>query len=192
MRTTLWERLDGETARAFATFTTYRDMGPERSQAKVVQESGKNPALIQRWSVQHHWVNRADAYDRFLDEEWVKTRAARLRQSAERNADLADAAIEKLADAIAKFKPKDMTPSAVARLMNATVRMQQLALGGSTHQVAVTGANGGALTVERREAIANLDQAGALERLVQVRDEIDRRLEMSSEFYKLATGKDLG
>ena len=46
----LWERQDGETAQAFQAFAEYRDMGAERSLAKVAQKLGKSKPLMERWS----------------------------------------------------------------------------------------------------------------------------------------------
>ena len=37
----VWERQEGETAQAFQAFAAYRDMGAERSLAKVAQKVGK-------------------------------------------------------------------------------------------------------------------------------------------------------
>lgn len=182
-----WERLETESAKAFAAFVLYRDLGADRSQMKVVQESGKNRALIQRWSTEHYWVQRAEAYDRHLDQEWTKTRVARRRKAAERNADLADVAIEKLAAAVKEFKPEDFTPSGVSRLMNATIRMQQLALGGATENVTISGPDGGSVKVD----YSQLTDEERLERMVQLRDETGKRIAENAEWYRIATGLDL-
>jgi len=53
----------GESAKAFAAFVVYRDMGEERSLEKVAQELGKSVSLLQRWSSQHEWVTRVLAWD---------------------------------------------------------------------------------------------------------------------------------
>jgi hypothetical protein len=58
-----WERLDGESVQAFEGFALYRDMGVERSLAKVAARLGKSKALMDRWSARDRWVARADSWD---------------------------------------------------------------------------------------------------------------------------------
>ena len=62
-----WERQDGESAQAFEGFALYRDMGAERSLAKVAQKLGKSKALMERWSVRWQWGQRAEAWDAEFD-----------------------------------------------------------------------------------------------------------------------------
>lgn len=46
----------------------YRDLGPNRSLAKVAQESGyADKSLVERWSRQDGWVERVAAFDAHLD-----------------------------------------------------------------------------------------------------------------------------
>lgn len=63
-----WERQKGESQKAYEAFVIYRDLGAERSTAKVSQELGKSKALIQRWCRAWNWVERCRAYDNSLDE----------------------------------------------------------------------------------------------------------------------------
>src|SRR2546429_3005733 len=77
-----------ESARAFAAFCRYRDLGPGRSVAAawnayqatkgakgtidVVQQRSRPSGRWNFWSSKFHWVDRALAYDRKLDEaEWA-------------------------------------------------------------------------------------------------------------------------
>ena len=59
-----WERLPTDTDRSFEAFEAYRQMGAERSLAKVGQKLGKSTPLMERWSKHHHWVERTAAWDR--------------------------------------------------------------------------------------------------------------------------------
>jgi transposase-like protein len=61
-----WDKLEGESSKAYAAFCAYRDLGFERSIAKVAQACGKSVGLLNRWSSQYQWVSRADAYDQHL------------------------------------------------------------------------------------------------------------------------------
>ncbi len=63
----IWERREGEWAKAFEAFACYRDMGSSRSTEKVRLEVGKSSRLIERWSAAHDWVDRVRAYDIAMD-----------------------------------------------------------------------------------------------------------------------------
>ena len=58
-----WLRHPDETARAYAAFCYYRDLGAARSQTKVGQKWGGLRSLIDRWSRGHAWVLRARLWD---------------------------------------------------------------------------------------------------------------------------------
>jgi hypothetical protein len=70
-----FEQLPAESARAYAAFIAYRDMGPQRSVRDVAQKLDKSVTVIGRWSTQHNWVERARSYDAAMD--------ARARQATE-------------------------------------------------------------------------------------------------------------
>src|SRR3954447_21109483 len=80
-----FEKQPDESAKAYAAFACYRDLGPERSTRKVAQRLGRSVALIQRWSRRHAWVARAGAYDNLLEmerhaavEDYERTKAVEL------------------------------------------------------------------------------------------------------------------
>jgi len=62
-----FERQDGETVKAFEAFKVYRDLGPERSLAKVAEirygKTTSNARQVARWSSRFDWVERAAAWD---------------------------------------------------------------------------------------------------------------------------------
>lgn len=62
-----WERVPGETQKAFEAFCIYRDMGASRSLQKVADRLGKCSRLIKKWSSQDGWVKRTTAYDDYMD-----------------------------------------------------------------------------------------------------------------------------
>lgn len=73
-----WEPRKGESGPAFAAFAAYRDLGPQRSIQKAAQNQSKATPTLKAWSRKHHWVDRAAAYDTYIDrrrremdeEEW--------------------------------------------------------------------------------------------------------------------------
>jgi hypothetical protein len=91
------DRLKAESARAFAAFCTYRDLGPGRSLLAAWQQhnsdagatrlSRKCPGQWQRWSVRWQWVERAREFDVELDAVKREARAARYRQLEQERAD---------------------------------------------------------------------------------------------------------
>lgn len=77
----LWERLDGESVKAFNAFKTYLRLGNKRSLAKTAEALG-HAALgtVTGWSSQFNWVDRVAAYDE-ADMEAVEGNRIKLMQS---------------------------------------------------------------------------------------------------------------
>jgi hypothetical protein len=74
--TKIYNRQNGETAKAYTAFTTYRDMGSSRSLDRVESKiygtktghkRGANLTSLKRWSREWNWVDRCRDYD--LDRE---------------------------------------------------------------------------------------------------------------------------
>lgn len=59
----IWEKQSGETAREYEYFSVYRDMGAERSVAKVARERRKTVQHLGSISKKRNWVARCRAYD---------------------------------------------------------------------------------------------------------------------------------
>ena len=62
-----WLRHPDETAKAYAAFRYYRDLGEQRAAAKVWEKYGLSRGLVERWSTVHAWVIRARAWDEHQD-----------------------------------------------------------------------------------------------------------------------------
>lgn len=54
---------NGESQKAYEAFVTYRDMGVQRSLAKVAEKLGKSSQIISRWSAKHAWGERVAEWD---------------------------------------------------------------------------------------------------------------------------------
>lgn len=77
--TEVWERQEGETAKAFQAFCCYRDLGPKRTlPAAYAAYKGRGiggkaakraPGFFERWGSQHNWVERAEAFDKHMHDE---------------------------------------------------------------------------------------------------------------------------
>jgi hypothetical protein len=69
-----WDRLDGESDKAFAAFCVYRDLGAERSVDAAYQKHSKTTSKTRpphwlKWSAKYHWVDRVKAWDDHKDKE---------------------------------------------------------------------------------------------------------------------------
>jgi hypothetical protein len=76
-----FEQQPAETAKAYAAFVMYRDLGPERSLQETAHKLAKNLTTIKQWSTLHNWVDRARSYDAALD---ARARAATEGEATER------------------------------------------------------------------------------------------------------------
>lgn len=81
-----FERQPEETPKQYEAFQSYRDMGISRSAGKVAKELGKSRGLIERWCSKNDWVERARAYEDFLE---MERRTAVEEAERERATDLA-------------------------------------------------------------------------------------------------------
>ncbi|MDR4483809.1 MAG: hypothetical protein R3B95_11455 [Nitrospirales bacterium] len=68
----LWDRLPGESVKAFAAFKVYRDMGMERSYRKVAKTLGRNLSWIRDWGGKYEWTRRVEAWEDHLNRLEVK------------------------------------------------------------------------------------------------------------------------
>lgn len=86
-----WDRLDDESTKAYEAFAVYRDLGVNRRLDDVAAKLNKSTTIMGRWSSQYDWVNRAAAYDDYieakarikLDREAIKRKADMLRRHAD-------------------------------------------------------------------------------------------------------------
>ena len=61
-----FEQQPQESAKAFAAFSLYLSLGPERSTAAVAMKLAKSEQLIRRWSAKFGWTQRVAAYGSHL------------------------------------------------------------------------------------------------------------------------------
>lgn len=135
-----WDREDKETGPAWEAFSTYRDLGTERSIAKAVEASGKsagNTRQWEGWSSKHRWQERVRAWDTHVDQaaqaKLVKSHVERKERQARLGRNLqAVAAIpaQELARRIENgtLDTKDLT---VKELMELSARLAAAAKAGS-------------------------------------------------------------
>ena len=119
-----WEKLNGETAGAFAAFRAYRDYGPERNVRKAVDGAETDEAarakryrVWRRWAVVYRWRERAGDFDRYTE----KLRLAEMRKTIEAQGERHRQVTGKMLDVVSK---KLGTVSKVTFSKKRTVRTQ--------------------------------------------------------------------
>lgn len=74
----IFERLEGETAKAYAAFCIYRDLPPQTrsikranniSRGRPTDSTEEASGLFTKWASEHQWRTRAEAYDAIQERE---------------------------------------------------------------------------------------------------------------------------
>jgi hypothetical protein len=87
-----WERQPKETAKAYAAFEVYRDLGPQRSLAGAYRlntgrtKAKKAPGGWTAWYNANLWRERAEAYDRHQASQRLREREKAIADANERQA----------------------------------------------------------------------------------------------------------
>lgn len=95
----IWTRRKSEPGKAYALFCIYRDMGASRTLEKTVKEISEREELRQleitsigglsHYSAKWNWVERAEDYDDYLDENFRTKHEKRIMEMRIRQADKA-------------------------------------------------------------------------------------------------------
>mgnify|MGYP001583717934 CR=1 FL=1 len=132
----VWERHDGEGAKAYQAFALYRDMDPDaRSTVKVGQQTSKNLRLIHRWSARWSWVDRAEAYDDHMDRLHRKQQEKERLDMLRRHAGVALAFMGKAVEGLKEIKAEELSNMDRARWVDLAVRVERLSRGEPTEHI---------------------------------------------------------
>ena len=161
-----FEQQPKESAKAFAAFSIYLSLGPERSLRAVGEMLGKSEGLIERWSSKFDWSARVQAQEAHLaavereaTEAMTRTKAARWLAKREDHRDeewkLRTELIVAGRAVLEKFKDgtKGATLGDVARAFELASRLGRLASGMATDRTEITGEDGGPLQIELSAAL---------------------------------------
>ena len=162
-----YERKPNESAKAFAAFSTYAELGAKRSLAAVGQALGKSQGLIERWSRRHDWVTRVRVYDGHLAAVQRETAEAQMRAKADewmrRQQELReqewavhDDCIRAGKEALKRFHEnvrRGATLGDVSRIFEVGSKIGRLASGLATDRTEVTGEDGGPVQLELSAAL---------------------------------------
>ncbi|MDR2899940.1 MAG: hypothetical protein LBV20_00265 [Treponema sp.] len=133
-----WERLDGESASAFAAFCAFRDFGLERNIRKAVESSlakagiekdstvcAKKYRTWRNWSNQYRWNERAADFDNYIE----KLKATELRKIIEAQGEKHREVTGKMLDVVSKkldtMNPEDLTQGAVTEWTQTAIKIDR-------------------------------------------------------------------
>src|SRR5438128_2587649 len=164
-----FEQQPRESSKAFAAFSLYLSLGPQRSLAAVGQKLGKSGTVIERWSSKFDWTSRVQAYaahmavvEREATEalarasapEWEKRKQEARQEEWELHAECIRAGRE----ALKRFyeKGKGATLGDIARILELASRLGRLASGLATDKTEIMGEGGGPVLVEFEAAVRKI------------------------------------
>ena len=161
-----FEQLPKESAKAFAAFKAYLDMGPERSLEEVARKFTKSSRLLKRWSAKFDWAGRVAARDTHLAElerqaierlacekavEWWQ-----LHEPAKRQAWMeAEEAIRDVQEARKRWRDSGRIPGfeGMARMLELAFKLKQFAAGMPSEIKEIHSHVTGKVSLEWEEAI---------------------------------------
>jgi hypothetical protein len=129
MTTPVYYRRKGEGAKAFTAFQLYRDMGPQRSLARVGQQLGKSTTLMERWSRRWDWVPRAAAWDEEQDRRAQESQLKAIAEMKERHAKIGGVLQTKALEGLTTLAPGHLKPTALLSFLIQGVKMENKARG---------------------------------------------------------------
>lgn len=132
-----WDKLEGESAKAFKAFCVYRDM-EDRSMRKSLEVIGKPPGYIrqlERWSAAFGWVRRAEAYDVFQEAEKRRTMEKDRTKMNERHVKQSQAIQNKVVERLMTIKPSELSPSDLIKWFEVAAKTERLARGETTENI---------------------------------------------------------
>jgi len=134
----IWERLPNESSKAYQAFCIYRDLGVERSLEKVAQNRGKpgSRSWLDSWSTKYHWVERARAYDDYLEQEKRKEREKAILEMVDRHIKEAMALQQKALERLKTLNPDELTTRDVLNYLLEAMKVERLCRGEPTESQA--------------------------------------------------------
>ena len=131
-----WERLPGETSKAFAAFCSFRDCGPDRNIKKAVESVEKDEGVRvkkcrvwRNWCSQYRWRERAADFDKYIE----KLKVTEMRKTIEAQGQKQREVTGKMLDVVSKkldtMNPKDLAQGAVPEWVEIAIKAEREAAG---------------------------------------------------------------
>ncbi len=148
-----FEQQAKESAKAFAAFSIYLNMGPERSLALAAEKLGKSKRLLEKWSRRFDWPSRVQAHaahlalvERQATEVALRSKAAEwlTRQSEHRDEEwrVRGELLEAGREALRRWRANAArcgSLEGIARMLELASKLGRLASGMPTDHTEVTG-----------------------------------------------------
>ena len=165
-----FEQQPRESAKAFAAFSLYLSLGPERSTREVGKQLGKSEGLVERWAAKFDWRSRVAAYGAHLAvverdaieaaarskaAEW-ESREQQLRETEWAMHERAIAAAKRGLDAYMKREKVYANLADIARMLEIASKLGRLATGLGTDGDRRKGDELPAVRVEVRVALEKI------------------------------------
>lgn len=170
-----WERQPEESPKKHGEFITYRDLGRTRTLVEAATRLDFHPVSVRRMGARYRWVERAEAWDRHLDQQYEAAWVERRRKAAETDAKVLDAAIAKLAQRLPTLKPDRLSAGDFTRLLDVTMRHRRALFGDAITTVEVTGQGGNPISIQVEE-FTSLPAEQRRQRLAELAATVTRRL----------------
>lgn len=129
LRAPIWEKQNHESFPSFARFQLYRDVGSGRQFTLIAAEVGVKPKAIEEMGCRWRWKERAEAWDKHLDDLRVKAIEDAASTMASRQAKLGMILQDKAIVALENIQLKDVTPRDAVALAESGVKIERLARG---------------------------------------------------------------
>jgi hypothetical protein len=158
-----WERLPGESGRAYAAFCVYRDMGLERNIRKAVDGHFRKAELLaefspeaktphdtvdvligrkyrmwRNWCSLYRWRERAADYDRYMESLKQTEKRKTIETQGERHRAVTGKMLTVVEKKLDLMDPADLTQGTVTEWVEAAIRAERegagLVTGNSTHE----------------------------------------------------------
>jgi hypothetical protein len=147
-----WDQLSGESAKAYAAFCIYRDLGLRRSVDEASRhyhrktpQSETQPAptrkreasgQIRLWAERWNWVARAMAWDQELEQVKRSKQLEAIDEMAERHAREALMLQNKAVERLRQLRPEELKPRETLDFLIEAAKLERLARGEPTERVA--------------------------------------------------------
>ena len=174
-----WERQPGETAKAYAAFLLYRDLpAVDRTIVAAVVEhryiGGKASVRNwETWASRYNWRNRAAEHDSDLASRRRERMAEELERAQDNAVVLTRAFNFKIAERIKGMDPEDLTAGQIPAALKTLFELEFKALG-YEGRVALTGKDGGPVTMEAKTEHVFQPTQEAWDEVVRIRTEYER------------------
>jgi hypothetical protein len=156
-----FEQQPKESHKAFAAFSLYLSLGPQRSLEEVGRKLGKSKVLMERWSSKFDWLARVQSHaahmavvEREATEALARASAAewgkRQQEVRQEEWELHAECIRAGKEALKRFyeKGRGATLGDIARILELASTLGRLASGLATNKTEITGEGGGPVRIE--------------------------------------------